>query len=262
MTRKTNQTFLYSHLMRWEPLAIKGSQGNAWIKTLAKDASSGARTMLVRFDPGFSQKKAVAQWPADIYLLEGGMTSGNRVYEQGTYHYRPGGTAFGPIETATGITRLIFTADSKTKSSNKEIFIQNTNKMPWSPSYSDPDVRKKGVKVLREDKAEPVSILIHGHFVPGRDLPGEKHFHDHHEEAYTLAGETEDYLADVDGHMFWVPGTYICRNIGASAHGDAMKTTVPNMQIIRRNWVGDTVNFHRSKSNIRSKIPVVVELAE
>src|SRR5437870_1826801 len=108
MTRKTNHTFLYTHLMRWEPLILKGGEGNAWIKTLAKDEKTGARTMLIKFDPGYVQKKTVAEWPADIYVLEGEMQCGNRKYEQGTFHYRPAGAAFGPIDSPGGITRLIF----------------------------------------------------------------------------------------------------------------------------------------------------------
>ena len=43
MDKRTNQTFLYTHLMRWEPLEIDGGLGPAWIKTLAKDEETEAQ---------------------------------------------------------------------------------------------------------------------------------------------------------------------------------------------------------------------------
>src|SRR5258708_3340972 len=99
LTRRTNHTFLYTHLMRWEPLIEPGGQGNAWIKTLSKDTETGARTLLIKFDPGYKQMESATEWPADIYVLEGAMRCGEHTYQPSTFHYRPAGTRFGPIAT-------------------------------------------------------------------------------------------------------------------------------------------------------------------
>lgn len=264
MVRKTNHTFLYTQLMRWEPLVLPGGKGNAWVKTLSKDEATGARSMLIKFDPGYVQQKAVSEWPVDMFVIEGAMQCGNRTYGQGTYHYRPAGTEFGPVECPNGITRLMFTADSKSVSSDEEVFIQNVKNIEWSPSYINPDPRIVGVKLLREDREATITVLLHAHFKPGPTRPGKhtQHYHDHHEEVFTLMGRTEDYLDEVDGHMLWMPGTYVCRTIGGSSHGDALKMEAPNIQIIRRGWIGETEKFWQSKSHIHSEVPLVVELTE
>lgn len=72
MVKSTSHTLLYTSLLRWEPLVVEGSEGLAWIKTLAKDEETGARTALVKFDPGYKQAKSIGQGAADIYELEGG----------------------------------------------------------------------------------------------------------------------------------------------------------------------------------------------
>ncbi len=264
MPRTTNATFLYTHMMRWEPLATKNAQGNAWIKTLSKDEETGARTALIKYDPGFKQEAAVAEWPSDIYVLEGEMRCGSRLYNKGTFHYRPAGTEIGPIESVNGITRIIFTSDEKDKSSGEEIFMQDTSTMPWGPTYShiDPTGEMGGTRKLREDPEQRVTIIIHGFWVPQQSLPGEGHRHDHQEEAFTLEGEFEDYLGDVNGHVKWVPGTYICRPPNGSLHGDTIKHVVPMSNIIRRGWVGDTESFHSSDANTRDKVPLVQRFSE
>src|SRR5258707_12709993 len=103
MSRRTLGVVLYTDRINWMPLPVKGSQGLAWIKTLSKDRETGARTALIRYEPGFRAEAAVSQWPADTYTLEGGMRSGDLTYNKDTFHYRPAGSEIGPIETTTGI---------------------------------------------------------------------------------------------------------------------------------------------------------------
>lgn len=259
MTRKTNQSFVYLPLLRWEPLAINGSQGHAWIKTLAKDEETGARTALIKFDPGFKQGQTRTNWPADTYVLEGAMQCGERRYEKDTYHYRPTGHAYGPIASPTGITRLVFSADSKTASSKEEVFIQDVKQMPFGPSYDDKTGKKKGIKELRTDPAARISVLIHSTFVPGeRTLIGEGHVHDHIEEVFALAGEFEDYLGDVDSHLYWKEGVYVCRTPHHSFHGNSTFHRTPSAVIIRRGWVGEKAStFYDSMSEHSPNVPIM-----
>ena len=259
MPRKTNSTFLYTHLMRWEPLPVKGAQGTAWIKTLSKDWETGARTLLIKYDPGFRQEKSISTWPADIYVIDGEMQFGDRTYEKGTYHYRPADAKIGPIESRKGITRLIFTSDTKTMASKKEVFVPDVNQLPWTLSYVtavDPSPAGKGwaLRMLREDKEAGASILMHTNFTPVWGLMGEAHQHDHQEEAFVLDGEFEDYCGDIDGHIAWIPGAYICRVPNASLHGDTVHAG-PGTLFVRRTWTGDMVKFWQSKRNTKQKLP-------
>src|SRR6266849_3553914 len=142
MSRKTGNITLYTDRLVWEPFEVPGSTGYAWIKTLSKDEETGARTALIRYEPGFRAEAVVGAWPIDVYVLEGSLECGRRTYNANTYHYRPAGSEIGPIVTAEGITRLVFTGDSKdpAKSSPDEVFVQNvvTDLPPDPPSFRAP----------------------------------------------------------------------------------------------------------------------------
>ncbi len=143
MTRKTGNITLHTEWISWEPFRVAGAVGYAWIKTLSKDEETGARTALIKYEPGFRAPACTASWPIDSYTLEGSMQCGDLWYRKDTFHYRPVGTEIGPISTEEGIVRLIFTADSPdpAKNSSEEIFIQNvvTDVPPDPPSLSAPD---------------------------------------------------------------------------------------------------------------------------
>ena len=259
MVKRTNQTFVYTHLMRWEPLEIDGGEGPAWIKTLAKDEETGARTVLLRFGQGYRQKETVSKASADIYVLEGEMQSGDRNYGQDTYHYRPPGTKIGPISCVSGITRLMFTGGPGDKCSPEELFIPDVKEVPWAEDYVDSALSKSDMKVLRQDKESNVTLLIHGHWqVGGRALPGQGHIHDQWEESYIIIGENEDYLGDIDGHIYWVPGTYLCRQPNTSMHGDTLKHSIPFYTITRRFYYEDMVKFLQTNPHLTvSDIPPI-----
>ncbi len=239
MSRMTDSSTLYTENIRWEPLEIEGSQGWAWIKTLAKDDQTGARTALLRFDPGFRQEKAVSAWPTDSYVLEGGMQCGDRQYQQGTYEYRPRGVEYGPISSPTGMTRILFTSDEKERSSKEPLFIQNVAETPWVPSYTNMAGQPRQLKKMRQDQEAGYSIFFHSMRVPGSGpREGMTHIHEHSEEVYVIEGELEQYCGEIDGHVLWRPGTYTCRPPGAGQHGGPT-TATPCVVLIRLGYSGD-----------------------
>ena len=257
MPRRTNRTGLYTDRIRWEPLEVPDSQGRAWMKTLSKDEETGARTALIKVDPGFRQEAAVSEWPADIYVLEGEMQSGDRIYAANTFHYRPGKSAYGPIESSKGCTRIIFTADTKDKSSKEEVFIQDVQQMTWGPSYADLTGKHLGLKTLRRDPEADISILVHTTFTPGVvAVESVYHVHDHVEEAYILEGEFEDYLGEIDGHIYWMPGFYVCRPPNESPHGDSRFLKTPVKTLIRRGWAGEGAKFYDSMDDHSPNTPI------
>jgi hypothetical protein len=239
---------VYAHLMRWEPLNVPNSKGRAWIKTQNLDPDTGARSALIKYERGFSHEGGTSEFPADILLLEGEMTCGDRKYTEGTYHFRPKGSSTGPVHTETGCTRLIWSEDDpEAVKAQEEIFIQDYNVLDWAPSYTNPGDPEKGcTKILREDKEARVTVLISGAFKPDMVLDGKADVHDHVEEVYTIDGEIEDYFGDVDGHIIWKPGMYVYRQPFTSAHGDVLKTKLPQMIFVKRGWAGETTEFYES----------------
>ncbi len=264
MPRRTNRSALWTHLIRWEPLAVEGSEGRAWIKTLAKDEETGARTALIKYDSGFRQKRTKSNWPVDSYVIEGSMTSGEHEYAADTFHFRPAGVEYGPIESQSGITRVVFTGDTKDGSSDEEVFIQDIKQMHWGPSYADPTGVHIGLKTLRQDPKANYSILLHASFTPGaRAVEAVGHVHDHTEEAYILAGDFEDYLGDIEGHINWMPGIYVCRPPGESWHGDSLFLKTPVQTLIRRQWTGQSDKFYDTINKHSPGTPIMpVDFAE
>ena len=257
MARRTNASIMFTPLMRWERLTVPNSEGLAWIKTLSKDVKTSARTCLIKFDPGFRQGKTVSTWPVDSYVLEGEMTSGNRTYGPDTFHYRPAGVEFGPTETKKGITRVVFSSDEKHKASKKEVFHQDMKVVPWNKSYSDPTGLERGAKDLRQDDVAGYSLLLHSSFKPYlRNLVGVGHVHDHAEEAFVVHGKWEDYLFDLDAHIIWQPGLYVCRPPNESWHGDTTSIETPNLVIVRRGWVGETSKFNEKATEHSPSTPI------
>jgi hypothetical protein len=238
---------IYADRLRWEPLKVRNSnyEGRAWIKTFNLDRETGARSALVRYDPGFSQEESTSEWPIDSFVLEGAMTCGDLNFRKGSYHYRPAGARFGPVETTEGIIRLVFAGDDgKGSSAGEPVFVEDVNRLPFEPSYNNPSgLDKGGIRVLRQDQEAGVSVLINYTFKPDRLLDGKAEVHDHFEEAYQFIGESEDWLAEVDGHIVWIPGIYIYREPFTAWHGDVVKYGLPKGVFIKRGWVGEMTRF-------------------
>ena len=255
MARRTNRTIMYSEHLRWMPLGVKGSQGNAWIKTLSKDDETGARTALIKYEPGFQAEAGTAVWPIDMYVLDGEMTAGDRRYEKDTFHYRPAGTAIGPIHTRTGITRIVFSADTKdpARSSPDEVFVHNVRAdLPWDPPshevggghiqhrMDEPEARDRQYKTLRRDPLANIRIwILSARRAGGRNAIDEMHAHPAIEETFQIEGEDSEYMDEVEGRTTWVPGTYVCRPADECLHGDSMKLTDNHYLLVRCFWTDD-----------------------
>jgi hypothetical protein len=276
LPRKTNRVVLYTTLINWMPMDVKDSQGYARCKTLAKDEETGARTMLIKYEPGFKAEARVSTWPADIYVLEGEMQCGDRSYSQDTYHYRPAGTPIGPVDCPKGCTRLIFTADSKEpgKSSTEEIFIQNVGSdvAPDPPSPlvdpKHPTLRDRWRKILRVDPAAELSVRVQRVLNPGGNgwgPQGRMQFHPWVEECFLIAGVNQDYSADIDGHWRWIPGVYVCRQPYEGLHGDSLKFDGDYHMIVRSGWTDDparAAEWNAIQDKSASTIPIAVQFEE
>jgi hypothetical protein len=239
---------VYAHLMRWEPLTVPNSKGRAWIKTQNIDRETGARSALIKYERGFTHEGGTSEFPADIVMLKGEMTCGDRTYSEGTYHFRPKGSSTGPVEAKNDCVRLVWSEDDPNAvKAQDEVWIQDYNALEWARSYTNPgDPEKGSTKILREDKEAGVTVLISGAFKPDMVLDGKADVHDHVEEVYTIDGTIEDYFGDVDGHVLWMEGMYVYREPFTSAHGDVLKTGLPQMIFVKRGWAGETTEFYKS----------------
>jgi hypothetical protein len=236
------QDHLATALMAWEPLRVEGSEGKAWIKSLAMDPEDGSRTVLFKFDPGYRQAAATSDLPADIYVLEGGMKCGELVFGVDTYHYRPAGTAFGPIESPEGCTRLVFTQGGDRKSPAEAVFVQDVKQLPWGADTLDVQAQRRGQKTLRLDEESGIWVRTGVIWEPGlRGLDGMVERHDYQEEVYTLEGALWHYLESVDGRVLTAAGTYSCRAPHESWHGDTITIDVPIRVVVRLDYSTSTM---------------------
>ncbi len=225
---------------------MKGSTGWAWIKTLAKDTETGARTALIKFDPGFTQERTTSIWPMDSYMLEGEMQCGDQILSRDSYYYRPSGVTYGPIKSRNGCTRLVFTSDDRRISSETPMFVQDVSALPWVSSYTDMPGQERKLKVLRQDKKASYSLFLHTYRVPGSGPRAHMtHVHTHSEEVFVLEGELEQYCGEIDGHIFWKPWTYTCRAPNQGQHGGPT-TKVPCTVLIRLGWVGEMKDRYKA----------------
>jgi hypothetical protein len=237
MPKRTIENLVTS-LMRWEPLAVENSEGRAWIKTLAKDPEDGSKTAMIKFDAGFKQAETTSDLAVDMYVLEGGMRCGDLTFVEDSFHYRPAGTRFGPIDCREGCTRLVFSVGRGRTSPSEPVFIQDVKQMPWSSASPDgaPQARN-GQKTMRQDQDGGILMRSSVTWELGaRGYEGLLKLHDYQEEAYLVEGAIWKYFDRIDGHMRGTAGTYDCRAPHESWHGDTLITEVPARFVVRYDY--------------------------
>jgi anti-sigma factor ChrR (cupin superfamily) len=93
---------LDANALAWRPTESPGF----WVKPLMSDAASGARTELMRIDPGAHVGEHGHDELEEIYVLEGEFSDAERTYRAGDYCVR----AIGAVHVAgskTGCTMLL-----------------------------------------------------------------------------------------------------------------------------------------------------------
>ncbi|HEY7320380.1 MAG TPA: cupin domain-containing protein [Candidatus Binatia bacterium] len=95
----------YTPEMTWEPLAL--FPGDAEAKILRLEAAGGARTLLVRLQPGCKIVPHSHLAAVQHYVLEGEYETEGEIFRAGTYRLLPKDVDVGTISTQTGTTILM-----------------------------------------------------------------------------------------------------------------------------------------------------------
>ena len=94
--------FVQPHNLHFRPLALPGLR-TAEFKQLSFDEKTGARTILVRLPPGWKQPPGYHSVDLEMFVVEGGVSIGDRPMGRYSYAYYPAGYShsFGTEEGAT-----------------------------------------------------------------------------------------------------------------------------------------------------------------
>ena len=119
----------------------------------------------------------------------------------------------------------MFLGGQRDKCSKDEVFIPDANELKWEHdeklSFKEgTEISYKALKILRVDKEAGVAVRIH-HEVKMGERKHSTAARPFLEEAYVLSGKGYDYNGDIDGHLYWMPGMYLCRQPG-NRHGNNM----------------------------------------
>lgn len=215
----TLRHLIWTQSLEWESLTLDGAKGRSWIKTLSMDTSTGARTVLLRFEPGWTKERGKSRIAWDLFVLDGEMKSGERVLKKNAYWYRPPGQNYERLSSVQETKVLAFLGSPwQEGDSREEVFVRDVKEVAWdSPrNQGKPKQGRFRAKVLRADPGTGFTIK-YAEYLP--DEYRGTFVHPEYEESYCLAGEMSHYEEDVAGHVSYRRGSYVSRPPG-SRHGD------------------------------------------
>jgi anti-sigma factor ChrR (cupin superfamily) len=95
-----------THHLDANALAWRPTEAGFWVKPLLADVSTGARTELMRIDPGASAEAHSHEELEEMFVLSGEFSDDGRTYRPGDYCVRAVGTIHGS-SSKTGCTVLL-----------------------------------------------------------------------------------------------------------------------------------------------------------
>lgn len=96
----------------FQALDLHGFKGSEH-KVLSVDEDTGACTLKIRFNNGFSRKPGMSYSDMEIFVLEGEITVGIETWTRGHYAFVPAGMAIGSISAPQGAEALVMFNDSE-----------------------------------------------------------------------------------------------------------------------------------------------------
>jgi len=214
---------------------VAGFRGSHY-KVLSLDIDTGACTLKVRFDGGYSRKPGLSYSDMEIFVLTGSIKVGDEVFTEGHFMFIPAGMAIGAIDVPQGCEALVMFNDSEPSYEESDeshqlalkaayVSVNTYGDMPWAPgNLVQPSVASGCmIKVLRYDPlSEAMSFL---YCLAPQFEQNNISYHDCAEESYHIWG-TSWMLQFGDlptGGYFWRPpyinhGSFRCRE-GTIAFG-------------------------------------------
>jgi len=91
---------------------ISGFKGSKY-KVLSLDVDTGACTLKVQFNGGYKRKPGLSYSDMEIFVLEGRLKVGDKVWTRGHYAFIPAGMHIGAISSPQGAETLVMYNDSE-----------------------------------------------------------------------------------------------------------------------------------------------------
>ena len=228
----TPYALTYAPNYKWAKLDVKNSEGKAWIKVLGKDPENGATAALVKYDAGFTMKKAKTSVFSDSIVVEGRMTLEGKTCRRLAYYYRPAGSEYGPIRAEEDTTRFVITGGRGEAGSSEPLFIEDVegNTPGWLKSERGGAWAEKHLRIDRKSNCLITYQLAHTFTIFNS---GKKWVHPAIEEAYCFEGAGYDYVGEVDNFVMLLPGTYIYRPPNETFHGTACTFQTPRRILVK-----------------------------
>ena len=219
---KRTPEIVYEENILWMPYLAKHTEGLAWLKVLALDHETGAAAALIKYEAGYRAPKTRSTVYSDSIFIGGELVVGGTTFKNGSYHYRPAGVVYGPLEAKRETLRFVITGGRGEKASRTPVVIEDVNSGPWDAHPYLASVMQ--FRRLRQDRVANYTVDWQVHSKPVLVRENTIVGHDHVMEVFCVDGENLDYNGDVEGFVTWRRGMYIHRSPFRSRDGNSVKT--------------------------------------
>jgi hypothetical protein len=219
----------------YKKFEIAGFKGSEY-KVLSLDVDNGACTLKVKFDGGYKRKPGLSYSDMEIFVLEGQIKVGDKVWTRGHYAFIPAGMHIGALSAPQGAEALVMFNDCEPSFEESDrnhqlaltdayMDLNTYADAPWAPgNIVNPSVASGClIKPLHYDPlTEAISFL---YCMTPQFRQDNISYHDSAEESYHIWGESWmmqfGYLPT--GGYFWRPeyinhGAFRCE-LGTIAFG-------------------------------------------
>jgi hypothetical protein len=215
----------------YQAFNLPGFPSGSHYKVLSMDEGTGACSLKMQFAAGYRREPGMSYSDAEMFILEGRVQMGDRVFGRGHYFFVPAGVAQATMHSPDGFEALVFYNDglpSFVKSDEhhelalREAYVSLNAYMdaPWlSVARRNPGVASGfTVKSLRMDPLTKANTFLYA-AVP-EFIQDNISYHDCAEEAYHIYGDCSmmQFGELPTGGYFWRP-PYINHGCFWSRHG-------------------------------------------
>jgi hypothetical protein len=215
----------------YQAFNLPGFPPGSHYKVLSMDEDTGACSLKMKFDAGYQRKPGLSYSDVEIFVLEGRVQIGDRVYGRGHYFFIAAGVAQGAMHTPDGFEALVFYNDGLPNFEESDrhheralheacVSLNAYADAPWlSVARRNPGVASGfTVKSLRMNPLTKANTFLYA-AVP-EFMQDNISYHDCAEEAYHIHGDCSmmQFGELPTGGYFWRP-PYINHGCFWSRHG-------------------------------------------
>jgi hypothetical protein len=220
----------------WKKMTLPGFPKGMRYKVLSLDEDTGACSLKVQYEPGYSLPQGMSYSEMELFVLKGSLQIGDKVHGPGTYVFLPAGVCLPPINTKNGCEVLQYynygepsfvesDSDHQDAERDRMTIVNSYEGLQWSTSTGIFPATAPGclVKVLRYDQRTHGFTFLY--CMTPNFWQDNISYHDCCEESYHIWGTSwMMQFGDLPtGGYFWRPpyinhGAFACK-LGTLALG-------------------------------------------